>query len=70
MRKSIFLLPLLGLMFACSEGTNQTTETPDVSQEQIILIEQSTEDLEELILSSEEEIEAVQEEIDQLLNEI
>ncbi|MBA3899346.1 MAG: hypothetical protein H0X62_03910 [Bacteroidetes bacterium] len=69
-KKSLLLLPMLGLLFACSEETEQTTETNDVLQEQIITIEQSTQDLEESILSSEEEIEAAQNEIDALLNEI
>jgi hypothetical protein len=69
MKKNILLFPIIGLLFACSEG-NQGTESPEISQEQIELMEQSTDDLDEVIYLSEEEIDEVQIEIDELLKKI
>jgi peptidoglycan hydrolase CwlO-like protein len=69
MKKNILLFPVIGLLFACSEG-NQGTENPEVLQEQTETIEQSADDLEEVIQRSEEEIDEVQSEIDVLLKKI
>lgn len=66
MKKSILLIPIIGLMVACSGGADQPKETP----EQIQSIEQSTETLGTTVDSSKVEIDKAQGEIDQLLKDI
>jgi peptidoglycan hydrolase CwlO-like protein len=70
MKKYLFLIPFLGLMFSCSEDKKQTEMTPAELQEQIEVIEKSTQNLDESIHSSEHEMEKQQNEIDSLLNNI
>ena len=70
MKKSILLIPILGLMLSCSGGTTETTDTPELSDEQIEAIEESTKELDAVIESTEEAIDTLQSEVDSLLNEI
>ncbi len=66
MKKAIYLIPIIGLMMACSGGSDKAKETP----EEIQAIEQSTETLGTTVDSSKVEIDKNQEEIDQLLKDI
>lgn len=68
MRKIIYLIPILGLIYSCSGEKKRKAQ--EVSQEQIEVIEKSTQKLEESIKSSEYEIEKKQSEIDSLLSNI
>jgi hypothetical protein len=58
----------LGLIYCCSGEING--KAPKLSQEQIEVIEKSTQKLDESIKSSELEIIKSQSEIDSLLNDI
>lgn len=73
MRKSLFIFPTLGLLFACSTETNQELETNAVSEEvkmQTQEIEQAIEKVDKSIEVSEAELEVAQTEIDSLLSNI
>jgi len=67
MIKKILTLTVIGLFFAACGGNTETTEA---TQEQIEAIEQSNQELDEVINSSTEEIDTLQSEIDNLLNNI
>lgn len=70
MKKTFFLIPVLGLMFSCSGEKRPADQSPEVIQEQTQAIEESTQKLDESIKSSEYEMEKTQGEIDSLLNNI
>lgn len=68
MKKRIFLIPLLGLLLSCTGTKNSTTQ--DVSQMQTEAIEKSIQKLDNTVNSSKAEINALQSEIDGILNEL
>jgi hypothetical protein len=70
MKPIIFLVPILGLMISCSGENKQTEKTSEELQEQIELIESSTQKLDESINSTDYEMVKTQSEIDSLLNNI
>ncbi len=70
MKKIILLIPIIGLIIACSSETEQTEESLDVIQKQTEAIEESTQKLDEIIISSDAEMKKTQNEIDTLLNNI
>lgn len=70
MKRSFYLVPVLGLLLACS-GAKQPSETSsEVVQEQIEAIETSVQQLDETIQSLDKEMEQTQSEIDSLLNNL
>lgn len=70
MKKNIIILAVFGLITACSGGSKETKEEPQVDQEQIEAIEQSTQEVDALMDSSTKEVDSVQNEIDELFKEI
>tara|TARA_R110002072_G_scaffold150355_4_gene298656 strand:+ start:970 stop:1182 length:213 start_codon:yes stop_codon:yes gene_type:complete len=70
MKKLFLLVPILGLMFSCSGEKKQTEKIPVELQEQIEVIEKSTQKLDDVIDKSDIEIEKNQNKIDSLLNNI
>ncbi|HOS15924.1 MAG TPA: hypothetical protein PKX15_02755 [Bacteroidales bacterium] len=67
MIKKLLVIPVLGLMFCACGGANESTEATDA---QIEAIEESNQNLDNVIQSSEKEIDTLQKEVDQLLNNI
>ncbi|MFA6868305.1 MAG: hypothetical protein WCQ79_03525 [Bacteroidales bacterium] len=67
MIKKLLIIPVLGLMFYACGGSSDTTE---VTEEQIEAIEESNQNLDNVIQSSEEEMDTLQQEVDRLLNNI
>lgn len=67
MLKKILTVTIIGLFFVACGGNTETTEA---TQEEIEAIEQSNQELDEVINSSTEEIDTLQSEIDNLLNNI
>lgn len=67
MIKKLLIIPVLGLMFCACGGTNENTEATEA---QIEAMEESNKNLDNVIQSSEEEIDTLQKEVDQLLNNI
>lgn len=71
MKKAIYLIPLLGLMFSCSGEKKQSEETTSEElQEKIEVIENSAQELDASMDSSENKMEKNQREIDSLLKDI
>lgn len=70
MKKIFFLVPLLGLLSSCAGERKHTESTPVELQEQVEVIERSTQKLEETINSSSYEMDKNQSEIDSLLHNI
>jgi len=70
MKKSIFLIPVLGLIISCADGTKQKKESSEISQKQTEKIEESIQELDTQIQNSEVRMENTQKEIDSLLNNI
>lgn len=70
MKKYLLIIPIAGLMFACSGNSNNSDQNPEESQMQIEAVEESTQNLDETIESSEDEMIENQAEIDSLLNDI
>jgi peptidoglycan hydrolase CwlO-like protein len=70
MKKIFILVSLSGLIFSCSGERKHTESTSVESQEQVELIERSTQKLDETINSSYYEMEKNQNEIDSLLQNI
>ncbi|WP_299397599.1 hypothetical protein [uncultured Gelidibacter sp.] len=68
MKKIFYLLPILGLMMACNEEKKQPPQAVEVDKEQTEALEKSIENLDELMESTEFEMERNQAEIDSLLN--
>ncbi len=69
MKKIFLMLPVLGLMLACSGRSGQNAEAEAALQEQTEAIEQSAQRMEEVIEASAQEIDALQGEIDELLTD-
>ena len=70
MKKSIYLIFILGLMMSCSQGKKQNEKSAEVLQEQSVKIENSVQQLDESIKASDKEMKETQSEIDLLLNGI
>lgn len=70
MKKYRYLIPLLGLLFACVDEKKQAKKASEAVQEQTEIIVESTEKLDETMQSSNSEMKETQEEIDSLLNNI
>ncbi len=70
MRRSFYLIPVLGFMFACSGAQQSDEKSPEVLQQQIEAMETSVQQLDETIQSLDYEMEQTQSEIDSLLNNL
>lgn len=70
MKKLFLLVPIFGLLFSCSGEKKQTEQAAEDLQEQVESIEQSTQQLDEMMDSSADELEKTQAEIGSLLNNI
>ncbi len=70
MKKIILLVSIFGLMFSCSGNKEQTEKISVEIEEQIEVIEKSTQTLDKSLKISDVEMEKNQNEIDSLLNEI
>jgi peptidoglycan hydrolase CwlO-like protein len=69
MKKIFLMLPLLGLMLACSGRSSRDAEAEAALLKQAEAIEQSAQRMEEVIEASAQEIDALQGEIDELLTD-
>lgn len=70
MKKLFGIISLIGILFSCS-GEKKQTETTNIQlQEQIETIEKTTQQLDETIKSSIDELEKHQNQIDSLLNNL
>lgn len=70
MKRIFYLVPVLGLMLACSGAKQPSEKSPEVMQEQIEAMETSVQQLDESIQSLDYEMEQTQSEIDSLLNSL
>jgi peptidoglycan hydrolase CwlO-like protein len=70
MKKILFLIPVLTLVYACAGETKPTEQTAEEAQQKIEAVELSTQKVEKSINASEVEMEKTQSDIDSLLNNI
>lgn len=70
MKKSIFLIPVVGLIISCSGGTKEKKESSETLEKQTVKIEESIQELDNQIQDSEVQMGETQKEIDSLLNNI
>lgn len=66
MKKRIYLIPILGIMFSCSGEKKETQKTPELLQTDTI----ETQDINDSINPSDYEMDQAQSELDSLLNNI
>ncbi|TXE07374.1 hypothetical protein ES711_11445 [Gelidibacter salicanalis] len=70
MKKTLYLLPLIGLLMSCTGEKKQSNAPVEVNYEQTEALEASIDNLDAAIESSELEIEQTQKEIDSLLDNL
>lgn len=70
MKKSIFLIPVIGFLISCTGGTKEKKESSELSEKQTVEIEESIQKLDNQIQDSEVQMENTQKELDSLLNNI
>lgn len=70
MKKYLFLIPSLVLIFSCSGENKQKEKSPEELQEQIEIMENSTQKLDESLKSSDSVITILESDVDSLLTNI